>query len=625
MTSSLLQYLSDIVGQAFEAQGLPRELGAVRVSDRPDLAQFQCNGAMVAAKLAQKNPREVAQAIVALLLSCHPEQSEGSQNSGQDSSASPQNDIWEKIEIAGPGFINLNVTDAFLQNYLADIAKDARLGVPWLGDGTIILDYGGPNIAKPMHVGHLRSALIGDALRRMMDFAGYKALGDVHMGDWGTHLGLLLSSYEDEGKTDFLLNIDASNEDDVLALFADMGERYPRMSALSKEDDAVKAKAQETTVKLQNKQEPYYSMWKKVREVSVIGMKKNYDALGVSFDLWKGEADVHDYIEGMVADFKAKGRAVESDGALVVPVAEEGDKKEMPPMILYKRDGAVMYGTTDAATILERVKLYDPVKIIYVVDQRQSLHFEQVFRAARKCGIVRADVELTHAGFGTMNGADGKPFKTRAGGVMRLDDLLEMALDKARARMAEAHLAEDMDSVEREDVAHKVAIAAVKFADLQNQRQSDYVFDLDRLTMFEGKTGPYLLYQAVRIKSLLRKAAFTPHLNPPPFEGGRKEAAQSSASGGGMFYLQDADRPLALLLTQLPEYYEAAVKNYAPHHLCEYAYNLASTFSSFYGNCHILSEEDEVVKQSRLALCALTYRQMELVLGLLGIQIPERM
>jgi arginyl-tRNA synthetase len=582
---SLLDTLSDIVGKAFESLDLPFELGAVKVSDRPDLAQFQCNGAMAAAKIAKTSPRGVAEGVVDILKCHHPE--------------------FEKLEIAGPGFINLSLSDEFLQNYLHRLAKDDRLSVPVLGDGTVVLDYGGPNIAKPMHVGHLRAALIGDALRRIIAFAGYKALGDVHMGDWGTHLGLLLSSYEDDGKTDFVLGIDASNEDDVMALFADMGERYPRMSALSKEDEAVKAKAQETTVKLQNKEQPYYDMWQKIREVSVLGMKKNYDALGVHFDLWKGEADVHDYIEPMVEDFKAKGLAVESDGALVVPVAQDDDKKEMPPMILYKRDGAVMYGTTDAATLVERVKLYDPKKIVYVVDQRQSLHFEQVFRAARKAQIVRDDVELTHAGFGTMNGQDGKPFKTRAGGVMRLDDLLDMALEKARARMSEAHLAEDMDEAEREDVANKVAIAAVKFADLQNQRQSDYVFDLDRLTMFEGKTGPYMLYQAVRIKSLLRKAEY---------EGGDFD-----------FVLQDADKPLALLLTQLPEYFEAAVNNYAPHHLCEYAYTLAQTFSSFYGNCHIMSEEDAALKQSRLALCALTYAQLELVLDKLGIQIPERM
>lgn len=582
---SLISKLSDVVGKAFEAQGLPVELGAVQVSDRPDLAQFQCNGAMAAAKLAKKNPREVAQGVVDTLQA---------------------SDIFSKIEIAGPGFINLTVTGDYLQNHLKDIAGDDRLGVPVLGDGTVVLDYGGPNIAKPMHVGHLRAAIIGDSVRRVMKFAGYDTLGDVHMGDWGTHLGMLIGDYLREGEEDLVLKTDVNDPAAVQAMMDDMAVRYPKASASAKEDAELMAQAQATTVKLQNKEEPYITIWQKIFDVSVAGMKKTYANLGVHFDLWKGEAAVHDYIAPMVDDLKEKGLAVQDDGAWIVPVALDDDKKEIPPLILYKRDGAVMYGTTDMATCVERVKLYDPVKMIYVVDQRQSLHFEQVFRAVKKGGIVREEVELTHAGFGTMNGKDGKPFKTRAGGVMRLEDLIAMAEEKARERLAEADLAQDMGDEEREDVAHKVALAAIKFADLQNQRQSDYVFDLDRLTSFEGKTGPYLLYQAVRIKSLLRKAAYD--------LGAAKD-----------FVLQDADTPLALLLTELPEYFAASLANYAPHHLCEYAYKLAQTFSSFYGNCHILSEEDEALKNSRLALCALTYQQLELVLEKLGIAIPERM
>lgn len=366
------------------------------------------------------------------------------------------------------------------------------------------------------------------------------------------------------------------------------------------------AQAQVTTVKLQNKEEPYYSIWAKVREVSVLGMKKNYDSLGVHFDLWKGEADVHDYIAPMVSDLRAKSVAVESDGAWVVPVAKNDDKKEYPPLILYKRDGAVMYGTTDMATIVERVKLYNPAKIVYIVDQRQALHFEQLFRAARLGKLVTDDIELTHAGFGTMNGVDGKPFKTRAGGVMRLDDFIAMAEEKAFIRMDEANLAKDMSTKEKESVARNVAIAAIKFADLQNQRQADYVFDIDRLTSFEGKTGPYMLYQAVRIKSLLKKADYTLEMTAP-------------------FVLQEGDRPLALVLTELPDSVEAAAKNYAPHYLCDYAYRVAQAFSSFYGNCHILSEEDLQLKNSRLALCVQTYKVLELTLNLLGIDIPERM
>ncbi len=585
--TSLAQKLSTIVGVAFDGAGLDPSYGRVTVSDRPDLAQFQCNGALAASKAAKKNPRELAQAIVESL---------------------QKKSVFSKIEIAGPGFLNFSLTDAFIAEHLKEIAGDDRLGAPDLGHGeTAVLDYGGPNIAKPMHVGHLRAAIIGDAVRRLMLFAGFKTLGDVHMGDWGTHLGLLISDYLRHGEQDLVLQADLKDEASVTALFEDMGVRYPKASVAAKEDEALKTEALAATLSLQNGEEPYKTLWEKIRAVSVAAMKKNYERLGVHFDLWKGEADVHGYIAPMVDDLRAKGFAVESDGAWVVPVAANDDKKEFPPLILYKRDGAVMYGTTDMATIVERVKLYHPSRIVYVVDQRQGLHFEQVFRAARLGKLVTEGVELTHAGFGTMNGPDGKPFKTRAGGVMRLDDLIVMAEEKARARMAEAHVAEDLDETEREDIAHKVAIAAIKFADLQNARQADYVFDLDRLTSFEGKTGPYLLYQAVRIKSLLRKAA------------------DQGIEVADKFILEDASRPLALVLTEFPDAVEGTLRGYAPHILCDYAYRLAQAFSSFYGNCHILSETDESLKSGRLALCALTVRQLELVLSLLGIDVPEQM
>ncbi len=584
--SSLAQKLSAIVGEVFAAQGLDPALGVVKVADRPDLAQFQCNGAMGAAKAAKKNPREVASAVVAEL---------------------QKNPVFSKVDIAGPGFINLNVTDEYLAAYLKDTGASDRSGVEESGKGvTAVLDYGGPNIAKAMHVGHLRAAIIGDSVRRIMAFAGYKTLGDVHMGDWGTHMGMLIDDYLNTGEQDKVLNTDLSLQAEIDALMEDMAERYPKAATAAKENPPLMERAQQATVKLQNREQPHYKIWEKIREVSVLGMKKNYDALGVSFDLWKGEADVHDYIAPMVDDLRAMDFAIESDGAWIVPVAENDDKKEYPPLILYKRDGAVMYGTTDMATIVERMKLYNPAKIVYIVDQRQSLHFEQVFRAVRKGGIVNDNTELTHAGFGTMNGPDGKPFKTRAGGVMRLDDLIAMAEEKAFLRMDEANLAKDMSKEEKEDVAHKVAIAAIKFADLQNQRHADYVFDIDRLTSFEGKTGPYLLYQAVRIKSLLKKADFALDKMAP-------------------LQLQDVDRPLALLLTELPDSVDVAVKNYAPHYLCDYAYRLAQAFSSFYGNCHILSEENTALRDSRLSLSAQTYRQLALTLGLLGIEIPDRM
>jgi arginyl-tRNA synthetase len=584
---TLVQKLSQMTGAAFEQEGLPSAAGGVRVSDRPDLAQFQCNGAMGAAKAAGKPPRAVAEAVIVRL---------------------KDRTEFSRVDIAGPGFINLDVTDEYLAGYLAAAAHDARLGVPAMAHGeTAVLDYGGPNIAKPMHVGHLRAAIIGDSVRRIMSFAGYKTLGDVHMGDWGTHMGMIISEYMRTGRAAEVKALNLDDQKIVDGLMQELSDMYPRVSAACKEDEARKAEALDATVRIQNKDGDYYALWQVIKEASVRGMRANYALLGVHFDLWKGEADVHDLIAPMVEKLKKAHFAVEDQGALIVPVKRNDDTKEVPPLMLYKRDGAVMYGTTDLATLVERRDLYGPAKVIYVVDQRQHLHFDQVFRAAKISGIIAQDVELTHAGFGTMNGQDGKPFKTRAGGVMKLEDLIQMGLEKARERLAEAELAQDADEAEREDVAHKVAIAAIKFADLQNQRLSDYIFDLDRLTRFEGKTGPYILYQAVRIKSLLRKAA----------EQGHKPA--------DAFKFLPEDRALALLLTQLPDAIAAALKDYAPHNLCDYAYKLAQQFSSFYGSCHILSESDEAVRDSRLALCALTQKQLELVLGLLGIGIPARM
>ncbi len=584
--SSLTHTLSAITGDAFAACGLPAELGLVRVSDRPDLAQFQCNGAMAASKIAKKNPRLVAEEIVARLKDC-PE--------------------FARLEIAGPGFININVTDDFLNLFLWETADDPVLRAAHDGHGkTAVLDYGGPNIAKPMHVGHLRASIIGDSVRRIMAFGGYKTLGDVHMGDWGTHMGMIVSEYMDTGEAPRVLQIDLGDDAAVDALMQELSDMYPRVSASCKADEARKARALDATVRIQNKEGDYYALWLVIRDASVRGMRRNFEALNVHFDLWKGEADVHDLIPAMVERLKAGHFAVDDGGAVVVPVKRNDDNKEMPPLILYKRDGAVMYGTTDLATIQERMDLYRPDKIVYIVDQRQHLHFEQVFRAAKLSGIAPESVELTHAGFGTMNGPDGKPFKTRAGGVMKLEDLIQMGIDKARGRLAEAELAQDLSDAEKADVAHKVAIAAIKFADLQNQRHADYVFDLDRLTSFEGKTGPYLLYQAVRIKSLLRKAA-----------------AQGFQPGA--LRIGDGDRPLALLLTEFPDAFAAALHHYAPHHLCDYAFRLAQQFSSFYAACHILSESDEALRASRLALCALTERTLVTGLELLGVGVPRQM
>ncbi len=575
---SLAQKLTAITTQAFESLGLPPEAASVQVSGQAEIAQFQCNGALQCAKAAKKNPREIAQAVI-------------------DKLKELNGVIFKDLSIGGPGFINITLTDDYIAAYTSE--QTAQPLTQSKKSETIILDYGGPNIAKAMHVGHLRASIIGDALRRMYSAAGYKTLGDVHMGDWGTPMGMLLADYIETGD-DKMLTKDANIE----SLMRDMEERYPRAATKFKEDENFKAKAMQCTVHLQAKKQPEYGLWSIMRDVSINAIKANFDRLGVHFDLWKGEADAHDYIAPMVDELKKNSLAVESDGALVVPVAAEGDKKEIPPLILYKRDGAVLYGTTDMGTLVQRMKDYAPAKVIYIVDQRQNLHFEQVFRAVRKSGIVPERIPLIFAGFGTMNGPDGKPFKTRAGGVMKLEDLISMGVEKAKARLDEADIAKDMPAADREDIAQKVALAALKFADLQNNRIADYIFDIDRMTSFEGKTGPYLLYQAVRIQSLLAKA------------GDFKL---------GTFVIKDGERKLALMLSEMPDHFVIALENNTPHVLCDYAYKLAQEFSSFYGNCHILSETDESIKTTRLALCQQTHKQLSFILSLLGISIPERM
>lgn len=577
--ASLTEKLTSIFTTAFTALDLPVEYARISVSASGQDAQFQCNGAMPCAKVAKKNPREIAQNIIDEV-----EKSEF------------YNDIFSELSIGGPGFINIKVNDELISHQINNFSMDPRSGIEAIETPeTVVLDYGGPNIAKAMHVGHLRSSIIGDSLRRIYKFAGYNAVGDVHMGDWGTPMGMILSELE-------LIKFDGEITMDMLA------EIYPKAATACKESEERAALAREATRKLQDGDEAYTRTWRQFIDVSIEGMKKNFDALGVHFDEWKGESDAHPYIADMVEELKKSGLAELDNGALIINVSKDDDKKEVPPLILLKSDGAVLYGTTDLATIIDRVKTNNPTKIIYIVDQRQSLHFEQVFRAAQKSKIAPSNrIELTHAGFGTMNGTDGKPFKTRAGGVMRLEDLITMAEEKAFARLNEAELAKDMDETERLSIANKVGIAALKFADLQNNRIADYVFDIDRMTSFEGKTGPYLLYQTVRIQSLLRKAGVDEYTN-----------LVSSK-------IEDADRDLALLLCELPDHFWGALKNNTPHILCDYAYKVAQEFSSFYGKCHILSEEDEDLKSSRLALCLQTHKTLSLILGLLGIEIPERM
>ena len=586
--TSLSQSLSDIVGQAFEVIGVGAELGAVRVSDRPDLAQFQCNGAMAAAKTLKKNPREIAQSIVDELA---------------------QQEVFSKVEIAGPGFINLDVTDAFLKEHLETQSKDNRFGVPTLGVGQIILDYGGMNVAKAMHVGHLRPNVIGDCLRSLLRFAGYDALGDVHLGDWGLQMGQIISEFEIRYPEWPYFDPDYKGNypPEPLFTYKDLEKIYPEASQACKDDEGRLEKAREATAKLQDGHAGYTAIWQHFIDLSLEDIRDNLAPLNIDYDIWKGEACVHPLIAEIGKDLLERNIAEVNDGATIIRVAQGDDKHDIPPLMFYKSDGAVTYGTTDIATIYDRTKLYpDLKKMIYVVDYRQSLHFEQVFRSCDKAGYTDT-VETIHIGNGTVNGPDGKPFKTREGKAMTFRDLVNTVIEKAATRLDEADLAQDMGEEERSEIARKVGVSALKFTELSNQPHMDYIFDIDCMTAFEGKTGPYLLYQSVRIQSLLRKAA-------------DKGLAPSED-----LKIQENDQELALLLGEFASAVELSVRQLSPHVLCDYAFNLAQAFSSFYAACHIMSEEDAALQASRLRLCVMTNDVLVKILDILGIQVPTRM
>jgi arginyl-tRNA synthetase len=587
--TSLLAELNATAAAAFAAEGLAPELGQVTVSDRPDLAQFQCNGALAAAKAAKANPRAIAEKIAARL------------------KASP---LFADVAIAGPGFINLKLKDEVLQSRLQKLAAKPESGLPETGKGKkVVIDFGGPNIAKPMHVGHVRTAVLGDCLQRLFRANGWNVTSDIHMGDWGLPMGQLISEiahrklappqyFDAKSKGPFppLTNITMET----------LEELYPAASAACKADPKRLEEARQATAELQAGRPGYRSLWQHFVKVSEEGLSREYDSLGVHFDWWKGEAHVDPLIAPMIEKFKAEGIAVRDEGALIVRVEEPTDQKEMPPLILLKSDGAVLYGTTDLATIIDRVAEADPDLILYVVDQRQHGHFEQVFRTALKAHL-NGHAELEHIGFGTMNGPDGKPFKTRAGGVMKLFDLIAMATDEATKKLSEAGLAADYPEEERKAIAQAVGIGALKFADLSNHRLSNYIFDLDRFTRFEGKTGPYLQYAAVRIKSILRKAQ------------------DEKFKSGAPVIRSEEERNLALQLLSLPETLAAAEDKRAPNILCDYAFTLAQNFSRFYTEHHIMSELDGALRAARLGLCALTLATFERVLNVLGITVPERM
>jgi arginyl-tRNA synthetase len=578
-----------MTGRVFAEAGLPAELGEVVPSQRPELAQFQCNGAMAAASQAGRNPREIAEEIVAGLAD-EPE--------------------IASVEVAGPGFINLNLTDEALAGWSDRSRTDDHLGYSTAAQPkTVVVDYAGPNVAKAMHVGHLRATIIGDSLARLFTFAGHKVIRDPHFGDWGFQMGLLIAAIEERHPDLPYFDPGAKKfPQESPVTLDDLQQIYPEASERSAEDDEFSERARRATVRLQSGDPGYRALWEHMKSVSEESQRDDFAALGVTFDLWYGESDVQHRLAPLVQRLEAEGVAELSHDALVVRVEKPDDNREWPPLILRSKAGGFLYSTTDLATVEMRVDDLGADLILYVVDRRQADHFVQVFRAARKGGIAPDDVGLEHIEFGTMNGPDGKPFKTREGGVVRLGDVIGMIRGAARERLDEAHLAEEYAPSERERIAEQVGVAALKFGDLINNRSSDYIFDIDRFSSFEGKTGPYLQYAAVRIKSILRRAD-----------------AREITSGSVLPPTVDSERDLILALLKLPEVVERAIELRAPNHVAEYAYTLAGQFNRFYDECHILSEEDPERQASWLALSEWVLAALERLLHLLGIVVPDRM
>ena len=586
---SLLKDLSQRFGDAFEAAGIDRSAGLVVPSQRPELAQYQCNGALAAAKRAGRNPRDLAQAVL----------------DGLTDRA-----IYASLDVAGPGFINITVTDEYLAANAQSMEDGARCGIgapdPKM---KVLVDYGGPNMSKSMHVGHLRASIIGESLKRLFRVAGHEVDGDIHMGDWGMPIGQLIIELERRQPDLPYFDADFTGQypEDSPVTLDDLSEMYPIVVERCKNEPEEAERAQQATFDLQNGRAGYLALWQHYHDVSVAEQKKDFAQLGIEFDLWRGESTVHDRLAPLVDRLTEDGLAVESDGAIVVRVEKDSDKTEMPPLLLTRSDGSYLYSTTDLATLDQRIEEgYDLV--LYVVDARQGLHFEQVFRTARLAGIAPDQVGMEHTAFGTVNGPDGTPFKTREGGVLRLADLMKIVTDAARARLDEAEIAQDYPDEERDRIARQVGLGALKFGDLSNHRTSNYIFDLDRFTSFEGKTGPYLQYGAVRIKSILRRTGDA-GLTPGPIVAPTVEQ----------------ERGLILRLLLLPEVIERAVDVRAPNVLTEYAYEVATDFNRFYEACHILREEDPIRQASWLSLVDLTLRVLTLLLDTLGIEVPERM
>ena len=579
----ILDIISSKMQQAFADAGYDASYGRVTVSNRPDLCEYQCNGALAAAKVYKCAPIQIAKAVAEKLNA----------------------DDFSMIDAVMPGFINLKLSDGFLQTYLEGMRTAEDFGVQKVGAGkTAVVDYGGANVAKPLHIGHLRPAIIGEALKRLHKFMGYNTIGDIHMGDWGLQMGLIIAELQERQPELPYFDPDFTGEYPTVSPFtlSELEELYP--TASSKKSDPVFAeKAHIATYELQQGRRGYRAIWDHIMGVSLPDLHRIYDTLDVHFEKWLGESDADPYIPGMIEDLKARGFAVQSEGAWVIPVAEEGDKKEVPPCILVKSDGSAIYATTDLATMVQRMQDWNPDKMLYVTDKRQNLHFEQIFRAAKKSGIVHEDTEMEHVGHGTMNGKDGKPFKTRDGGVLRLEQLISDMTDFVRSKVVENKIVSDE---EVEDTTAKIALAALKYGDLSNQPTKDYNFDLERFAAFEGNTGPYILYTIVRVKSILARYGAWEHL-----------PIQAAAN----VYAKD----LMLAITKLGPSLESALKTSCPNLICAYIYELAGAVNKFYHETRILTEEDKELQAGYIALIGLAKRVLEQCIHILGFSAPEKM
>ena len=585
----ILDLISEEMKQAFEAAGYNADLGKVTLSNRPDLCEYQCNGAMAGAKQYHKAPIMIANEVAEKL-----------QNS----------EVFSEVSAVAPGFLNLKVREKFVKDYLQAMREDAKFGLQMPEKAKkIIIDYGGPNVAKPLHVGHLRSAIIGESIKRIARYAGHDVIGDIHLGDWGLQMGLIIQELK-ERQPD-LVYFDETYTGEYPAeppfTISELEEIYPTASGKSKEDPAYKEKAMEATFKLQSGVRGYRALWNHIMKVSVADLKRNYENLNVEFDLWKGESDVHDEIPAMVEYMKKEGYAYISDGALVVDVKEETDTKEIPPCMILKSDGASLYNTTDLATILVRMRDYHPDKLIYLTDKRQELYFEQVFRCARKTKLVKPETELLHIGFGTMNGKDGKPFKTREGGVMRLEYLIKEINEEMYRKITDNR---EVAEEEARSTAKIVALSAIKYGDLSNQASKDYIFDIDKFTSFEGDTGPYILYTIVRIKSILNKYKE---------QDGSTEGLTICEAGS------ESEKSLMMEIAKFNAMMEGACEESAPHKVCAYIYDLANAFNRFYHETKILTEENADKKSGYIALLVLTRDILEACIDVLGFSAPERM